>query len=124
MAHVSLRISLGVAAGAAIAAVDTVALAGEVSPIVIVALLLAATSGAGAFWGRRGWPFGIASWACIPLAHLARHVMGWPDTLQLNTYASIGMLAAFSLAVVAIGTACGIAVHGFRTAAGGGPVSA
>jgi hypothetical protein len=105
------RVVVGLAAGAAISTVDNVAFAGEVSPIVVVALLLAATGIAGAFWGRRSWVATILTAGCVPSAHLFKHLLGLPDTLHPNTYASIFKLAGFSLAVVAVGTACGIFVR-------------
>jgi hypothetical protein len=98
----------GLLAGAAIAAVDNFAFGGEVSPIIIVALLLAATGIAGAFWGRRGWLAAFLTGACVPSAHLARHLLGLPDTLHPNTYASILKLAAFCLAVALVGLAAGV----------------
>jgi len=49
------RVAVGLAAGLAIAYVDNVAFEGEVSPIVTVAMLLATTTTAGGFSGRRGW---------------------------------------------------------------------
>jgi hypothetical protein len=101
-------VGVGLAAGAAIAAVDNFAFEGEVSPIVIVALLLAATATAGFLWGRHGPMAAIAAWVCVPLAHLIKHLLGLPDTLHPNTYASILMLAAFTLVVAAIGTGCGV----------------
>ena len=100
--------SVGVVAGAAIAAVDNFAFGGEVSPILIVVMLLAATGIAGLVWDRRGWVAAAAAWICVPLAHLIKHVLGLPDTVQPNTYTSILMLAAFTLAVATIGTGCGI----------------
>jgi len=100
--------SVGVVAGAAIAAVDNFAFGGEVSPILIVVVLLAATGIAGIMWDRRGWVAAAAAWICVPLAHLIKHVLGLPDTMQPNTYTSILMLAAFTLAVATIGTGCGI----------------
>jgi hypothetical protein len=100
--------SVGVVAGAAIAAVDNFAFGGEVSPILIVVMLLAATGIAGLVWDRRGWVAAAAAWICVPLAHLIKHVLGLPDTMQPNTYTSILMLAAFTLAVATIGTGCGI----------------
>lgn len=102
------RLGVGLAAGAAIAYVDNDAFGGEASPIIIVALLFAATATAGAIWGRRGWITGAAAWACVPLAHLVKHVLGLPDTLHPNTYASILYLAAFSLAVATAGAGCGV----------------
>ena len=101
------RVVAGLFAGAAIAAVDNVANGGEVSPIVIVALLLAATGMAGALWGWRGWVAAFFTVACVPSAHLAKHLLGLPDTLHPNTYASILKLAAFTLAVAFVGLASG-----------------
>jgi hypothetical protein len=104
---VAARVVAGLSAGAAIAAVDNFAFRGEVSPIVIVALLLAATGIAGAFWGWRGWLAAFLAGACVPAAHLARHLLDLPDTLHPNTYASIVKLAAFTLAVAFVGLAGG-----------------
>jgi hypothetical protein len=111
-----IRLSLGLGAGAAIAAVDNVLFEGEVSPIVVIGLLLAATAAAGTAWGQRGWVAAIAAWIWVPSAHLAKHILGLPDTLHPNTYASILMLATFSLAVAVVGTGCGLLVR--RLAAG------
>jgi len=102
------HLAVGLVAGAAIVYVDNCALEGEVSPIVIVALLLAATAMAGAMWGRSGWIAAAVTWACVPLAHVVKHVVGLPDTLQPNTYTSILYLAAFTLVVATVGTACGV----------------
>lgn len=88
--------------------VDNGAFGGEVSPIIIVALLLAATAMAGAMWGRSGWITATVTWACVPLAHVVKHIVGWPDTLHPNTYTSILFLAAFTLVVAAGGTGCGL----------------
>jgi hypothetical protein len=108
----------GLAAGAAIACVDNFAFGGEVSPVVIIALLLAATAIAGAIWGRRGWIAAAVIWACVPLAHVVKHVLGLPDTLHPNTYTSIVFLAAFTLAVATVGTGCGVIARRLLT----GPV--
>ena len=105
------RVIFGLFAGVAIAAVDNVAFGGEVSPIVIVAILLTATGVAGAFWGRRAWVAALLTGVCVPCAHLVKHWLGLPDTLHPNTYASILKLAAFSLAVVTVGTGCGALVR-------------
>lgn len=106
-----VRLGIGLAAGAAITYVDNFAFEGEVSPIVIVAMLFAATAMAGAIWGQRGWIAVAAAWACVPLAHVIKHVLGLPDTLQPNTYKSILMLAAFTLVVATIGTGCGVLIR-------------
>ncbi|MGA7990945.1 MAG: hypothetical protein WCC53_05885 [Thermoanaerobaculia bacterium] len=116
------RVLVGLLAGVAIATVDNTASGGEVSPIVIVAMLLAASGIAGTFWGRRAWAAAFFTWACVPSAHLAKHVLGLPDTLHPNTYASILKLAAFSLALATVGTACGILLRTLiATAESGSP---
>ena len=105
------RLAIGLGTGLAIAAVDSFAFGGEVSPIVIVILLVATTAAFGGIWGRGGWTAAVATWLCVPLAHVVKHVLGLPDTLHPNTYTSILMLAAFTLVVTTIGTGAGILLH-------------
>lgn len=104
-------LGMGLLAGAAIVYLDNWAFEGEVSPIAIVALLLAATALAGAIWGRRGWIAAIVIWVCIPLVHVVKHFLGLPDTLHPNTYTSILYLAAFTLVVATFGAGCGMIVR-------------
>ena len=94
-----------------IVAVDNFAFEGEVSPIVIVAMLLGATLAMGAAWGRGAWTAVIITWVAIPLAHLVKKLLGLPDTLQPNTYTSILWLAIFTLVVATVGTSTGVIVH-------------
>lgn len=108
---------VGLVAGVSLAALDNFAFGGEVSPVIIVAMLLAATGVAGVIWDRRGWVAAAAAWICVPLAHLIKHVLGLPDTLQPNTYTSILILAAFTLVVATIGTGCGILLRRLTTVA-------
>jgi hypothetical protein len=105
------QLGVGLVAGAAIAYVDNCTLEGEVSPIIIVALLLAATAIFGALWRRGGWCASAVTWACIPLAHVVKHVLDLPDTLHPNTYTSILYLAVFTLVVATSGTGCGLLVR-------------
>ena len=107
----AFRIALGLVAGFAISAIDNFAFEGEVSPIVIVALLFTVSVCIGAIWGRSGWLAVILTWVCIPITHLVKHILGLPDTLHPNTYTSIMMLAAFTLVILAIGTGCGMLIH-------------
>ncbi|MCX6549868.1 MAG: hypothetical protein NTY02_02475 [Acidobacteria bacterium] len=106
-----VRVTAGLVAGAAIVCMDNFAFEGEVSPIVIVAMLLAATATAGAVWGRRGWVPAAAAWVCVPLAHVIKHVLGLRDTLHPNTYVSILYLAVFTLVVATVGTGLGVLLH-------------
>jgi hypothetical protein len=118
LAHrLTARVVVGLSAGLAIAAIDNIVLGGEVSPIVIVALLIAATAFAGATWRSRAWVTAFCTWVCVPAAHLVKHLLGLPDTLQPNTYASILKLAAFSLVVAAVGTASGALLRGLVSTA-------
>ncbi len=102
---------IGIAVGFAISAVDNFAFDGEVSPVLIVALLLGASATFGIIWGWRGWTAMVSAWICVPLAHLIKHLLGLPDTLNPNTYTSILMLAGFTLVVSAIGFSGGIVVR-------------
>lgn len=107
----SKRFAAGLGTGTAIAAVDSFAFGGEVSPIVIVILLVATTATFGGIWGRGGWTATVATWLCLPLAHVVKHVLGLPDTLHPNTYTSILMLTAFTLVATAIGTEAGVLLN-------------
>jgi hypothetical protein len=95
--------AVGLAAGVAVAAVDQLALRGQVSPVVVVALLLGATGVAGIMGGWRGWPAVLGTGVCVPGFHVVTHVFGLPGTLQPDTWASIGTQAAFTLAVCGLG---------------------
>jgi len=105
------RLGFGIVCGAAIAIVDNFASQGEVSPVVVVAMLLAATATGGAMWGWSSWPAAAIVWVCVPAPHVARHALGLADTIHPNTWASIAQLAAFALLVVGIGTGGGILLH-------------
>lgn len=106
-ARPAIRLATGFLLGVCIAAVDNFANGGEVSPIIIVAMLFVAAAFVCAVWGRRGWLAVLAIWACVPLAHVVKHLLGLPDTLHPDTYGSIVKLAGFSLVVTAIGAAVG-----------------
>jgi len=102
---------VGCIAGVGIAAGDNVASKGEVSPIVIIALLFATTATSGIIWGWRGGYAASGAWGCVPLAHIIKHLLGLPDTLHPNTYVSILLLAVVTLVVAAIGVVCGVFVR-------------
>lgn len=108
----SARLFVGVLAGLSIAAVDNFGSRGEVSPIVIVGLLFVATFAAGAMWRSRAWGASATAWICLPLSHVVKLAFHLPDTLQPGTYRSILMLAAFTAAIAALGTALGIVARG------------
>ncbi|MBL8046228.1 MAG: hypothetical protein JNL09_06790 [Anaerolineales bacterium] len=118
LSNTPVRLAVGFLSGAVIALADNVAFEGEVSPIVIVVLLLAATATFGGVWGRGGWLAAAFTWAVIPLVHLIKHLLGLPDTLQPNTYASILYLAVFTLVIASIGTTAGVVIHRFRVQGG------
>ncbi len=103
------RMVAGLLAGAVIAAVDSFAFGGEVSPIVIVGMLLVVAAAAGMVWGIRALAVAVAVWAWLPMTHLVKHVFGLPDTIHPNTYASILKLALFSFVITAAGLAFGLA---------------
>jgi hypothetical protein len=99
------------AAGAGIAAADNLAFGGEISPVVILALLLAATVTAGFVGGGRGAGAAMTSWAWVPGVHLVKWALGLPDTLHPSTLGSIGKMAAVTLTVAAAGCMGGVAAR-------------
>ena len=105
----------GLVMGAFIAFIDNVAFQGEVSPIVIVALLFVTAAAAGFVWGWPGWNAAATAWICVPLTHLVKHMLGLPDSIHPNTYNSIFLLALFTLLITAIGLTVGALIHGFKT---------
>jgi hypothetical protein len=105
------RLFLGFLAGLSVAAVDNFASRGEVSSIVIVAMLVFVTFAAGAAWGSRAWVPSAVAWSCVPLSHVVKHAFHLADTLQPNTYRSILLLAVFTGAIAAVGTGLGIALR-------------
>lgn len=110
---ISALILIGIAAGLIIVAVDNFAFQGEVSPIMIVLMLVIVTSTSGFVLGRRGWIVSSIMWVCVPLAHFIKHFFGLPDTLHPNTYISIMLLAAFTLIVSVVGFGIGVLLKRF-----------
>lgn len=108
------RLLTGFVIGAGVAAVDNFAVHGEVSPIIIVAMLLAVAAAIGSLWDSAGFISALLTWAWLPLTHIVKHIYGMPDTLYPNTYQSIAMLAAFSAMVTCVGFAVGMAVYSLR----------
>ncbi|MEO8467938.1 MAG: phosphotransferase [Gammaproteobacteria bacterium] len=108
-----LQIGTGlvVVVGAAIADLDNDALA-EIGPIVGPLSLLLATMTVVAISGLRGSAVAAVVWAFLPLTHMVKHVVGLPDTLQPDTYASISHLAAVSLGIAITGGALGMFLRG------------
>lgn len=98
----------GILFGAAIACVDNLVFGGEVSPILIVLLLLCSSGLVGSIWGKRGWLAAIFVWAINPSVHILKHVFNLPDTIFPNTYLSILLLAVFTFVLAGIGVCCGI----------------
>jgi hypothetical protein len=106
-----MRLLVGFFVGAAIVFIDNFAFQGEVSPIVIVLLLLGSTIAFGAIWKWQAWMAAVIVWISVPIAHVGKHLLGIPDTLQPNTYTSILLLAVFTLVISAIGLLFGILIN-------------
>lgn len=106
-----MHLLVGLIAGAAIVFIDNFAFQGEVSPIVIVIMLLVSTITVGAIWKWHAWIASVTVWIFVPMAHVVKHLLGLPDTLHPNTYASILMLAVFTFVVSAIGFLFGTLVN-------------
>ena len=111
---VSLRAIVGLLLGAALVYLDNFAFDGETSPIVVVGCLLVMTACVTAIWGTRAWVTGLIVWMLLPSAHVVKHALRLPDTVQPNTYTSIAYLAAFTLVVAVVGGALGLLVRRLR----------
>jgi len=106
-----MRLLVGLIAGAVIVFIDNFAFQGEVSPIVIVIMLLVSTITVGAIWKWHAWIAVVTLWICVPIAHVVKHLLGLPDTLHPNTYTSILMLAVFTFVISAIGFLFGTLIN-------------
>jgi hypothetical protein len=106
-----LRLLVGLFAGAVVVFIDNFAFQGEVSPIVIVIMLLVSTITVGSLWKWHAWIAAITVWVCVPMAHVVKHLLGLPDTLRPNTYTSILMLAVFTFVISAIGFLFGALIN-------------
>jgi hypothetical protein len=102
---------VGLIAGAVIVFIDNFTFQGEVSPIVIVLMLLVSTITFGAIWKWHAWIAAVTVWICVPMAHVVKHLLGMPDTIQPNTYTSILMLAVFTFVISAIGFLFGVLIN-------------
>jgi hypothetical protein len=112
-----MRLLVGLIAGAIILYIDNFAFQGEVSPIVIVIMLLVSSITVGTIWKWKAWIAAITIWICVPMAHVVKHLLGLPDTLHPNTYTSILMLAIFTFVISAIGVLFGILINRFSKGA-------
>jgi hypothetical protein len=106
-----IRLLAGLIAGAIIVFIDNFASQGEVSPIVIVIMLLVSTITVGAIWKWPAWISAVTLWIFVPMAHVIKHVLGLPDTLHPNTYTSILLLAVFTFVISAIGFLFGTLIN-------------
>jgi hypothetical protein len=113
----SVLVGGGFVTGLTIGFVDNFAFRGEVNPIMVVAMLLAATVVPGFIFGLRGWVAAATTWVCIPLVHVVKHLLDLPDTMHPNTYVSILVLAAFTFVVSAVGIGCGMFLRVITTEA-------
>jgi hypothetical protein len=106
-----MRLLVGLIAGIIIVYIDNFAFQGEVSPILIVVMLLFSTIIVGALWKWHAWIAAVTVWICVPAAHVVKHLLGLPDTLHPNTYTSILMLAIFTFVISAIGFLFGTLIN-------------
>ena len=109
---VAILVGIGLTVGAGIAAVDNFASGGEVSPIVIVGMLLVFGVVTGMIWGVQAAVAAAIVWAFLPMAHVLKHMMGLPDTIHPNTYPSILKLGAFTFVITTISLGIGLAFRG------------
>jgi hypothetical protein len=103
-----IRILVGLIVGAIIAYVDSFLFGGEVSPIVIVVLLLGAAIAIGIIWKWYGLLTVALMWLWLPMVHVVKKALGLRDTLHPDTYTSILLFSVFTFVVSAIGFLIGV----------------
>lgn len=107
------QIVIGIVVGLTISIIDNYAFKGEVSPTVIVIMLLAASGFSGLLFGWDGWFTVFVMWLFIPGTHLIKYFFNLPDTLHPDTLNSIIKLGIFSFVVSAVGFGTGVMVRRF-----------
>ena len=98
-----LKYVAAVIIGLIISAVDNYAFGGEITPMVIILLLLLATSGMSVIVNTKAYLISIIIWFFLPAVHLIKHLCGLSDSIQPNTIKSILLLALFTFAISQIG---------------------
>jgi hypothetical protein len=94
---------LGVLSGLLVAWLDVRAPWGDDSAKVVLLLWVAVTGPLGYLRPRRPWRWALVVGPWLPLTHLARHVLGMPDMIHPNTYATILLLFPVSVAACSLG---------------------
>lgn len=110
-----VSIMAGSLAGLATAYVDNVAFQGEVSPVVVVAMIFITTAVAGFFWRNHGGIAALIIWICVPGVHVMKRLLGMRDTLYPHTWLSVFKLALFSLLVAIAGFGAGLLLRSQRS---------
>jgi hypothetical protein len=98
-----LKYVAAVIIGLIISAVDNYAFGGEITPMVVILLLLLSTSGMSVIVNAKAYLISIIIWFFLPAVHLIKHIFGLSDTIEPNTYQSILLLALVTFLICQIG---------------------
>ncbi len=107
MKHPSLAYPVAIILGLCIVLVDLFADGGEISPAVVLLLLLIAGAIVGAIHSRLSLWLALLISISLPAVRLILHLLGYKTTLQPDTVASILMVGAVALCVASIGVLIG-----------------
>ncbi len=113
--HASMAYLTAIVLGLIIVCVDLFADRGEISPAVVLALLLGAGAIVGAIHKRFSVLLAVLTAVSLPGIHLALHLAGRKTTLQPDTVTSILMVGVVAVCAATIGVLIGAAAR--RTAA-------
>ncbi len=102
---------IAVVLGVVITCVDLFADKGEISPVVVLLLLLIAGGIVGAIHSHFSLALAVLTAICLPATHLTLHFMGHKTTLQPDTVPSILMVGVVSLCAAALGVRLGAGVR-------------
>jgi hypothetical protein len=98
---------LAIALGSVIAYCDVRAPWGDDSEKLTLLLLVSFSAFLGSLQPHWPWRWAIFVGAVFPLVHLARHALGWPDSVNPPTYTTILILFPLAIGVALIGAYTG-----------------
>lgn len=109
--HASLICLTAIILGLVVVCVDLFADRGEISPAVVLVLILIAGAIVGAIHGRFSLVLAVLTAVSLPAIHLALHLAGRKTTLQPDTVTSILMVGLVAVCAATIGVLIGAAAR-------------
>lgn len=107
------QIVIGLIIGLTISVIDNYAFKDELSPVVLVLMLLTVSGFSGLLFGWHGWFTVFIIWLFVPATNFIKYIFDLKSTLHPNTINSILKFTLFSFAITVIGFAIGVILRRF-----------